>query len=167
MIGKAQAKRLQDRIDANMETRRKAIEASQPYRDRTREINDAPGRLPRMEFWCEACGVVDDRKGDVVAVAYKDVKHPKNQLPIARYVGYCPKGHMVMRFITDKNRDPYYHLSVKMQYERRRSADDMLQPNDPRFRIVYPRQWEKMEADRHAAEESAAIEAENLKHARR
>ncbi len=123
-----------------------------------REITDAFPRVPRMDFWCEACAGFDRTKGDVVAMAYKDVKTPTGYLPFARYVGHCEKGHMVLRFITDKHRDPYYHQSEKMRRERAMAADDLLQPNDPRFRVVYPNQWAKMEAQRKADEETTELE---------
>lgn len=153
MIGKVQAQRLRDRIDSNREKRQREIEKSRPYRERVREVNDAYQIVPRMDFWCDGCGGHDESKGDIVAVGRKDAKYPSGQLPIARYVGECPRGHLVIRHITEKNRDPYYYKSLKMKRERAMAADDLLQPSDPRFKQVYPNQWAKMEAERRAMEE--------------
>lgn len=158
MIGKAQTKRLQERVDANRERRQRELESTRPYRERMREVNEAYQVVPRMDFWCDACAGFDESKGDIVAVGHKGVRAPSGHLPFAFYQGQCPKGHMVMRHITDKHRDPYYHKSIKMRRERAMAADDLLQPNDPRFRLVYPNQWAKMEAERKADEERAELE---------
>lgn len=165
MIGKTQAKRLQERIEANRERRQKEIEKSRPYKEREREVTEALSVIPRMDFWCEACAQWDRSKGDIVAVARKQVKYHDNDLPQARYTGFCPKGHMVMRFITEKNRDPYYRQSFKMYQERKKAADDLLQPSDPRFKQVYPQAWEKLQAEQRAREEQKDIEEYNKKHA--
>lgn len=163
MIGKKQAERLQERIEKNRAARQSAIEKSRPYREREREVNEAPKIVPRMDFWCQACGEYDRTKGDIVAVARKQSWHPSGGLPSARYAGECPKGHLVLRFITEKNRDPYYRQSEKMHRERKAAADDLLQPNDPRFRQVYPAQWERLQAVKRAEEEAQAIKEYNEK----
>jgi len=166
MIGKKQTERLRERIEKNRQDRQQKIEASRPYRERVREAQEAAPVVPRMDFWCEACSVWDKSKGDIVAVARKRVSSPTGALPRAWYTGECPQGHMVIRHITDKNTDPYYRQSLKMHRERQMAADDLLQPSDPRFRVVYPAQWEQMQAQRRAQEEAREIEEYNKRYAK-
>lgn len=121
------------------------MKRTQAYRDRMLEIKHAPNR-DRVAFWCSKC------QRDIVSYAYKQVRYPKGQLPIAWHVGKCPDGHTLIRYITDKGADPYYHQSFFMRLERSRLANDLVQPDDPRFRILYPAQYRKMQEDREKAD---------------
>ncbi len=145
---------LRQRIDARRAEREREKDRTQAYRDRMRMIAEAPDDA-RTGFWCDECG------RDVVALAAKVCQRMKTQEPRAFYVAACPRGHRLIRRITDKQFDPYYHQSTIMRRERVERADDMLQPHDPRFRIVYPEVWKKMEAEREAAREHADLAAIN------
>lgn len=82
-------------------------------------------------------------------------------VPYAYYEGMCPAKHLARRHITDKHLDPYYHLSAMIRKQRHDMRDDLLTPADPRFRIVYPRQWAQLEEEREMRE--IAEEEENRK----
>jgi hypothetical protein len=115
--------------------RRKAIE--EPFNARIREIKDAP-RVTKYDFWCTECGQ------DFVGLAWKQVSGVRQELPCAWYVGKCPKGHKAIRKITDKNTDHYYDLSRMVAKQRYDMQDAFLTPDDPRFRILYPKQYEEL-----------------------
>ncbi len=140
--------RLASRVESNRAQRARDKDRGQECRDRLRMINDAPHEA-RTGFWCVECA------RDVVAWAGKITQRMDTQRPRAYYQAFCPKQHRLIRRITDKQWDPYYHQSRIMRMERARQADDMLQPDDPRFRQVYPEVWKKMEAEREAAREQA------------
>lgn len=69
---------------------------------------------------------------------------------LAYYLGSCPNGHTVRREIT--LRDRYYDLSPLVRKERLVHADDLLTPNDYRFRHVYPDKWRALEEERERRE---------------
>lgn len=148
---------LQQRIDERRAYREREKNRTQWTRDRFTAIAEA-AQYAMTGFWCDECS------RDVVAHACKIEQRMNTDEPRAFYAAACPKGHRVIRRITDKHNDPYYHKSLIMRRERAERADDMLQPHDPRFRIVYPEVWKKMEAEREAARETA--DNENLLHAR-
>lgn len=102
---------------------------------RENEIRTAPVRMERMSFWCDKCA------RDCAGPGYKEVRVPKGSMWFAFYRGFCPKGHHVLRRITDKLDDPYFYKSVFVRREQAMHADDFLTPNDVRFREVYPQAW--------------------------
>jgi hypothetical protein len=145
---------LRKRVKRNREERaadKRRIEREQL---RYQEYQDAPEQT-QMGFWCRACNAdfeapalktfamgFDVDKGCAYAI-----------LPLfAFFVGHCPKGHKAIRHISDKHTDPYYMESAMLKQQRLALADDLLQPDDPRFRIKYPQQWRAMQEDKERAE---------------
>lgn len=148
---------LTSRVASNRQARERAEAASKWESDRRKVVEEAPSRQV-MEFWC------DHRKckTDLIALAHKrrnwgynlDTNTAYEVFPLrAWYVARCDRGHEVVRYITDKSLDPYFMLSERLKRERFIAGDDLLQPSDPRFKVVYPRQWEQLEAEREAARE--------------
>ncbi len=148
-MNQAKVKRLIDRVDRRKEERDRELASTQAYRDRTRAIRDAKN-VDVTGFWCADC------KRDFQGVGIKQIREPAGMYPIAWYRGTCPRGHQTIRYITDKDHDPFYFLSVELAHERARLDDDLLQPSDPRFRLVYPDKWASMERQR---EENERLQA--------
>lgn len=133
------------RVERNRAYRDERLARTKTWTDRAKDINSAK-KFDRLAFWCDLC------KKDVIAPARKIMRFPQGQMPIAWHQGRCPQGHMVLRYITDKGADPYYYRSFYMKQERRKLTADLVQPGDPRFRILYPAQYKKMQEDRERAE---------------
>lgn len=132
---------LKARVDRNRMYRDERLAKTRAWTERAQEINQARNRSV-IAFWCDIC------KKDVFGPAHKRVMVPKGQLPIAWHESRCPSDHLVVRYITDKGADPYYRRSLMMKRERMKMAMDLVQPSDPRFRILYPQQYQKMKEDR-------------------
>lgn len=128
------------RIDHNRDERLRRDTRDQGLKDHLKTIQEA-GEIARIGFFCRECDQDFDADG------YKQVRY-SGTWPVAWYAGRCPKGHPSIRYITDKHRDPYFYLSKMLARQRHEMADDMLTPDNPRFKIVYPEKWRKMEEDR-------------------
>lgn len=140
------AQKLIKRVNANREARAAELERTRERRERHKEIREAPGRT-RIDFWCDECA------SDFQGTGWKVTRNmASDKLPIAWYVGWCPVGHKAIRQITEKYLDPYYNRSAVIRAQRQEFADAMLTPNDPRFRILYPDQWRKLEEEREIAD---------------
>lgn len=76
-------------------------------------------------------------------------KHGNERL--AYYLGSCGGcGSVVRREITLYDR--YSDLSPRLRHERILHEDDLLTPNDPRFKTVYPDKWRELERQREERE---------------
>ena len=146
---------LMQRVQARRKKRAHDLTKTQWYADRQRAIADAPRRTA-MDFWCVECGR-DFSCADAVKLT-----STHQGVPRAYYEGMCPERHTAIRYVTDKHADPYYHQSAVLRAQRAQMADDMLTPADPRFRIVYPKQWAQLEAEREQAELAAELENQQL-----
>lgn len=129
--------RLLRRIEDNRSSRERIALREQGYNDHKRAISEAY-EVTRMDFWCEKCGK------DFSTSGRKQVRF-SGRWPVAWYVGICPARHVAIRYITDKDHDPYYRKSVMIQKQRVEMADAMLTPDDPRFAILYPKQYREFE----------------------
>ena len=153
-----QTERLRRRAESNAAYRERLQNMGAEYRERVALIMSSFPRQ-RMGFWCERC------RKDVDAVGYRhttmyalDVDSGEtvpttDPRPSAWYEARCPKGHHLIRRITDKASDPYYRLSLAMRRDRARYERDLLQPSDPRFKYVYPTEWKRLQEQRQAQEE--------------
>lgn len=133
---KSLKQRLKDRYDHVRKLRLERQEKERPYLDRISAIFEAP-KVVITDFWCNKC------KRDCNGHGYRQVSLIRQKLPTAWFKAYCPKGHLMLRYITDKNIDPYYLLSFNLQRQRYDLRDDLLTPMDPRFRVLYPKQYEE------------------------
>lgn len=122
--------RLKKRIEGNKEERARYNRIYEQLQDRTREIVDAKDKWPNA-FFCSTCN------GDFNARAHKVVRKLPKRMPIAWWVGYCPKKHKCIKRITEKPNDPYYQRSFIIRRDRQRYRDELLTPNDTRFWMLY------------------------------
>ena len=140
MKNSSKIKKLIKVYDAKRKKRFEEQAAKQPYLDRMEAIKTAPAYIV-TDFFCSVC------KRDCQAAAVKQVS-TQRELHTAWFTGYCPKGHKLIRRITDKESDPYYSLSMVMKRQRWEMRDAMLTPEDPRFKKLYPKQWKKLWKER-------------------
>lgn len=123
---------LEKRYDEARATRIAKEEAERPLKDRIRAIFDAP-RFVKTDFWCNIC------RKDCTGTGSRQVSTIRPHAPTAWYKGNCPLGHPMLRRITDKAEDPYYSQSMMIKRQRAEAADDLLDPSDPRFHVLYPK----------------------------
>ena len=62
-------------------------------------------------------------------------------------------GTLCYRNITNKQNDPYFRESIKIQKQRVEFSDDLVQYGDSRFKTLYKDQWDKFENQQEQAEE--------------
>lgn len=141
--------RLKRIVDQNRAGREQDAARGRWLADRWKMIREAY-QTTRLGFWCDKC------RKDFEGVAHKRVIEWGNMPPWAFYIGFCPQGHEARRRITDKQNDPYYRNSEMIRRQRIDMADAMLTPDNPRFRVVYPAQWRKLEEERAKREEMEA-----------
>jgi hypothetical protein len=130
--------RLKDRYDLVRKLRLEQRDKERPFFERMESVFEAP-LITRTDFWCNVCK--RDCSGNGYRQVFLSTSRPK--MPTAWFKGHCPLGHIVIRRITDKNTDPYYDLSFNLQRQRYDLKDDLLTPEDPRFRVLYPKQYEE------------------------
>lgn len=111
--------------------------------ERERAIADALAFVPNLEFWCRTC------KKDFVGAGYKESRMlpVEDRTKIGWWYGYCPKRHRAIRRITDRQFDPYYRESFLVLRQAIDFADDLMGPNDPRFAVRYPKEYERYMTD--------------------
>jgi hypothetical protein len=134
---KSLIQRLKDRYDRAEAERAIKAELERPFRERVEAIFTAP-RYCTTDFWCNTC------KRDCSGTGYRQVCTVREKLPTAWFVGYCPKGHKMVRRITDKDTDPFYDFSEMIQRHRYEMKDAFLTPDDPRFKLLYPLQYKEL-----------------------
>jgi hypothetical protein len=131
---------LRERYDERRRWREAEEAVQRPFKDRVKAIFDAP-RFTVMDFWCNTC------KKDCTGTGYRQVGTLRDRLPTAWFIGYCPRGHKMIRRITDKSSDPYYDSSFIIMRQRYELADALLTPDDPRFKLLYPKQYAELTRD--------------------
>lgn len=146
--------KLKARVDKNREGRQRAATADERANARQRSVDKAPA-TQEMDFYCPEC------VAHYFLVGRKVVEHGYNvttgqSYPVspvrASFVARCPKkGHSLRRYITDAWMDPYLNSPI-LRHQAWLMRDELLQPSDPRFKTVYPKEWAKMEAEREEAE---------------
>lgn len=129
--------KLRGRFDDAKRAREAKEALEQPFKDRLIAIFTAP-RHVNTDFWCDVC------KRDCSGTGYRQVCTVREWAPTAWYVANCPKGHKMLRRITDKDSDPFYERSEMVQRHRYELRDAFLTPADPRFKEVYPEKWAEL-----------------------
>lgn len=130
-------KKLEERYDKIRADKWAEQERERPFKERVRAIIDAP-RFVVTDFFCHVC------KKDCVGTGYRQVCTIREKAPTAWYMGICPNNHRMIRRITDKDTDPYYDRSPLVARQRYELRDAVLQPNDPRFKELYPEAYKKL-----------------------
>jgi transcription elongation factor Elf1 len=138
------------RVERNKQERERH-ELIEKFRyERDQIIKAAPYAI-ETDFWCRRCQQDFTRTGiKVVRTSWT------TDLKLAWYATRCETCYQVcIRRITDKPADPYYSLSKMLKDQRSAQADDMLQPDDPRFKArygdPYKKVWEQMESAERSA----------------
>jgi len=127
---KERVQKTQDELDQE-----RAKDRKEKDRRELVELNERSPYYKRDNGWCDKC----HRDYSVLYT-----KHGNETL--AYYLGTCSKGHTVRREIT--LRDRYYDHSILVRAERDRHSDDLLTPDHPRFKYVYPDKWREYERQR-------------------
>lgn len=136
-MNKRRLSRLIKRYEQRRQEREWRKEKERPFKERVEAIFSAP-KFVVTDFYCKQC------RKDVAGTGFRQVCTIRPQYPTAWFVSICPSGHRIVRRITDKDTDPYYDLSPLIARQRYEMRDDLLTPEDPRFKILYPAQWEKL-----------------------
>ncbi len=155
--------KLKKRIEQNKERRDDEKRLYEHVNARQILVDEAPDSQD-MDFYCATCNEHRSYLGKKTIQYGIELDKDMNVIgeyrvePIrASFVAVCRKGHGVRRYITDKERDPYFRSPI-LRMMARTMEDDMLQPDDPRFAKVYPKQWAELQrqkeeqmiiADRH------------------
>ena len=151
-------------VQRKQEERERYEQQAKKRDERAREISDAK-QIALMEFWCSV-------HGDFSVLSHKEVLHDYSTIPttlLARYtpiptaiakfynhrrrsVSFGKPCKRVYRYITDKHLDPYYRDSEMIQRQRVDFERDLIQPWDPRFKLLYGDPYKKYYEQLEAAE---------------
>jgi hypothetical protein len=91
--------------------------------------------MTEISFFCKKCGIDQDLPAIKVDNSYGQWFEAKCRR--------C-KGK-VIRYITEKNNDPYYYLSKRVKIDRERFSRDLIQPGQSGFQTYYRNEWLKIE----------------------
>lgn len=85
------------------------------------------------DFWCEGC------KKDFKSMAVLQVESDWScsGQDIAFYKTKCYCGKWCIRFVTDKNKDAYWIKSRTVRAEQGKYANDLIQPYQTGFNLLY------------------------------
>jgi len=128
--------KLIERIKENRDMRERVRRREKDAQERESTIRDA---LPEVkaDFWCDGC------KKDFTSTGRKVASYVTG-VPVAWYTARCKCGRKAIRRITDKSRDPYYKKSFLIRFQRVRNYNDMLSPADDLFKIIYPKEYARL-----------------------
>lgn len=124
------------RIQANRELRERVKRREQDYNSHVRTVRDA-AQTTTLDFWCKHCN------RDFTTTAYKR-EGWVGAWPTAWYVGRCRCGRCAIRRITDKSKDTFFRDSKNIRFQRVRNYNDMLTPADDLFKVIYPKEYERI-----------------------
>lgn len=89
----------------------------------------------KVSFWCDRCG-----KDFHLAAYVSSVQGEKY------FWAKCPDcRRKLVRYIENVHLDPYYRRSFRLKVQRRELRKDLIQPDDPLFKVYYRQEWEKLE----------------------
>lgn len=131
--------RLIRRIEANRDLRARVKRREEDYNSQIKTVREAAD-VTRLDFWCNHC------RQDFTGTAYKR-EGWVGAWPTAWYVAKCKCGKEAIRRITDKSKDAYFRNSKNIKFQRVRSFNDMLTPADDLFKIIYPKEYERITRD--------------------
>lgn len=133
--------RLINRIEDRKDERERIKRRGEEFSDHINTIKQATNSN-KVGFWCNSC------KRDFEGYGRKCVREA-GMWPVAWYQGRCPCGKVCIRRITDKVKDLYYFRSKFVRRQRVENAYDMIDPNHPLFKVLYPKQYNKIEHDKY------------------
>lgn len=88
-----------------------------------------------VSFFCKKCDLDQDLPGYVRSNSYGEWFESKCRR--------CSK--KMLRYITEKHKDPYFYDSLKLKRQRIEAGDDLLQPGQPRFKTLYKDEYDRIE----------------------
>ena len=104
-----------------------------------------------ISFWCKNCELDQDLEGYVNKVMGDEY-----------FVADCKKcGKRVVRFISNKRADPYFHQSKRVRIQKEMFARDMIQPGQDGFQLYYKKEWVKIEKAREEYEKKEQMKRIN------
>lgn len=124
------------KIEENRDYRARAKRREADRAERMKTIEEAARRM-MLEMWCKACSK------DVRVVAVKRVGYNGSEI-VAWYNGRCACGAGLRRHITDKSKDSFFRRSHNIKFQRVRSHNDMLTPADDLFKVIYPKEYDRL-----------------------
>lgn len=97
--------------------------------------------MTTVSFFCKACGVDQDLNARLITNSYAQTFQANCQ--------DC--GKKLIRYITDKNKDPYFYESVKLKKQRHEMKRDLIQPGQEGFQMLYKKEYDKIQeaAEKH------------------
>ncbi len=137
-------KKKYDKIAESIENKQAARAAVERLREILKDRREAVEYAPPVvetDVWCQRC------QRDVTTTCCKEVRLSAKPF-IAFYRGVCPAGHWCIRRITDIETDPYFYQSAYVKKLRVERGDDLIQPDHPYFKYVFPLQWAELEKQR-------------------
>ena len=144
--GKTHKDKLKTRVEGRGLEREMITLRVKERMERERMITEAQDIVPNLEFWCDTC------KKDFIGFGYKQKRvlplPPQHATTIGFWYGHCPVFlHRCIRRITDKEYDTYYAKSELVLAQAKMFADDLMGPDDPRFALRYPKEYERYITD--------------------
>lgn len=121
-----------DRQEVRTEDRVRYQNIEKDNAERDKLINDTRV-LDLLDFWCAECG--EDIKA--VGVLHVEEDWTNKAQRIALYKTKCFKGHWLARHVTDKGACPYWFRSRTVHRDRGKHSDDMVQPWQDGFNLLY------------------------------
>lgn len=123
-----------------IKSQQKRAEEREYYRSQAKDktlrgdlITDSQEFTPK-DFFCKKCDV------DFISLAHKQVEidWTNTDQSIAFYKTKHKKcGTWVMRYVTDRLKDPYWQLSKVVATDRGKHSLDLLQPFENNYNLVY------------------------------
>jgi hypothetical protein len=119
----------QEKRSADRTFHRERIKALEEREDL---IKDAP-IIVLTDFYCQKCK--KDFKGTAPKIVETDWSNPSQR--VAYYKSKCFKGHWVVRWLTDKFKDPYFFRSKWIANDRAKHSNDILQSFQSGYNLLY------------------------------
>ena len=104
-----------------------------------------------VSFYCKECKLDQDNQSWKENNSYGEW-----------FASKCKKcGKKLIRYITEKNKDPYHYQSRNAIINRQKFAKDLLQPNDYGFKTYYKQEYEKIQKAKEDFEKKEQTEKKN------
>lgn len=126
-------------IQVLIEGQQKRVDDREDYRNRQKEGKDRLDSIKDAQlvavtdFYCSKCR--EDFKSMSIKEVEIDWTCPSQN--IAFYRSKCDEGHWCIRWVTDKNLDPYWMSSRAVARDRGLHSDAILQPFQTGYNLLY------------------------------
>lgn len=88
-----------------------------------------------VSFFCRECGLDQEREGERIKTSLAEFFRAR-----------CRKCEATLvRYISEREKDPYFRYSLKVKRERAEFAKDLLQPGEDGFKLYYKDEYDKIE----------------------